>query len=304
MFSYSEVITKECKEEAKLWRPRISSDRAPFVNRTPIINKQTPIGAAGSCFAMEISEFLKKNKYNYVLTEENIHSSAAWGVLYNTPSFRQLVEFAFGHRDRPNIIFECEDKTNEQQKYWDPFRECIYFKSVEEYEDSVEKHRQGAKQALLESKVFIMTVGLTEVWRLAYDNSVLARFPRSSASHLVYKQVLSVEENINELQRMLDILRVHNPGIKIIITVSPVPLYATFRAEESHVVTATYYSKSVLRAAVQEFVDRNPGVVFYFPAFEVVTYCAPKPWDEDCRHVTREAVSQVMELFEKTFLET
>lgn len=292
-----------------VWTPPAVSDvdsraqtgELPFVNRRPLISKLTPIGAAGSCFATEISAYLKQNQYNYVITEPNDDSCAAWGGLYNTPSFRQLVEVAFGLRTRPRMLFECEDTG--KREFWDPFREGVFFSSIEEFEESTRKHLLAARKALLKTKVFIMTVGLNEIWRLAYDGSVLARYPRTLAAHLVHKQVLTVEENINELQQMLDIWKAHNPDLQLIITVSPVPLHATFRAEESHVISSTCHSKSVLRVAVDEFVRRNSHCVNYFPAFEVVTYCTPTPWIDDCRHVSRETVGRVMQLFEKTFLQ-
>jgi hypothetical protein len=273
----------------------------PFFSHSPLITEATPIGAAGSCFAAEITHYLRSKNYNFVITEENEHSCAAWGALYNAPSFRQLVEFAFGLHKRPSLLFECEDTG--KKEFWDPFREGIFFNSIEEFEDSTRRHTEAAKEALLRAKVFIMTIGLNEVWRLVYDNSVLARYPRTLASHLVRKQLLTVNENVRELQRMLDVWRFFNPDIKIIITVSPVPLYATFRAAESHVIASTCHSKSVLRLAVNQFVKQNPGRVFYFPAFEVVSYSAPEPWTDDCRHVTRETVATVMSLFERTFLE-
>lgn len=279
---------------------RAISSASPLIRRNPLINKQTPISAAGSCFAYEITQYLKSNNYNYVITEPNMHSSAGWGVLYNTPSFRQLIEFAFGLRTRPKLLFECEETG--KSEFWDPFREGIFFESIEEFEESSLNHIKAAREALMTAKVFVMTVGLNEIWRLNFDNSVLARYPRSMASHLVYNQVLTIEENVAELQKMLDIWLAHNPELKIIITVSPVPLHATFRADECHVISSTAHSKSILRVAVQQFADQNPGVVNYFPAFEVVSYCAPTPWLQDCRHVTSDTVQRVMNLFEQTFV--
>lgn len=274
-------------------------DEIPFVKPTPLIDKTTPIGSAGSCFASEISTFLNANGYNYIVTEPNEWSSAAWGGLFNTPSFRQLAEFVFGMRQRPKLVFEC-DETGKME-FWDPYREGIFFASVQEYEQSFETHIVNARKALLDSEVFVMTIGLNEVWRLSLDDSVLARYPRSLASHLVYKQILTVEQNVRELQRFLDILRAHNHKLKLIITVSPIPMYATFRADDYHVVTATCHAKSVLRVAVEEFVRANPGVAHYFPAYEVVNYCTKTPFVDDGRHVTKEAVTKVMGLFEKTF---
>ncbi|MFN8657715.1 MAG: GSCFA domain-containing protein [Candidatus Obscuribacterales bacterium] len=303
----SRAITEH--HSASTWTPptvtdadsRAQTGGVPFITHRPLINKKTPIGAAGSCFATEISAYLKQNQYNYVITEPNDDSCAAWGGLYNTPSFRQLVEVAFGLRTRPRMLFECEDTG--KKEFWDPFREGVFFSSVEQYEESTRTHLVAAREALLKTKVFIMTVGLNEIWRLTYDGSVLARYPRTLAAHLVHKQILTVEENVNELQQMLDVWKAHNPDLQVIITVSPVPLHATFRAEESHVISSTCHSKSILRVAVDEFVRRNSHCVNYFPAFEVVTYCTPAPWIEDCRHVSRETVGTVMGLFEKTFLQ-
>jgi hypothetical protein len=112
-----------------------------------------------------------------------------------------------------------------------------------------------------------------------------------------------VEENLNELQRMLDILRHHNPEVELIVSVSPVPLHATFRGHEQHVIAANAHSKATLRVVAEEFCARNPGV-HYFPSYEVVTQCAANPWEPDQRHVRREAVEQVMALFERMFVVT
>jgi hypothetical protein len=276
-------------------------EELPFVKKFPIINHSTPIGSAGSCFAMEIAEYLKSKKYNYVVTEKNESSCAAWGTLFNTPSFRQLIEVVFNVRQRPKLLWENEGEHG--LEYWDPFREGVTYKTVKEYEVGIESHIKAAREALTQAKVFIITVGLNEVWKLAYDDSVLSRYPRNLAPHLIYNQVLSVEENIFELQKMLDIWTQYNPELKIIITVSPIPLHATFRGDTHHVVTATCHSKSVLRVAVEEFARKNPTRVIYFPAFEVVQYCTKKPWEKDLRHVSRKTVKRVMQLFEKMFLE-
>src|SRR5262249_41544891 len=100
---------------------------------------------------------------------------------------------------------------------------------------------------------------------------------------------------------MLDLLRTWNPEIRIIVSVSPVPLHATFRAADTHVVVANGHSKAVLRVAAEEFVKRNRDV-YYMPAYEVVMHCTRHPWDEDQRHVSREAVANVMKVFRSLFV--
>ena len=57
------------------------------------------------------------------------------------------------------------------------------------------------------------------------------------------------DRDLARLDRADDILRRYNPGVKLIVSLSPVPLHATFRHETEHVVEANMYSKSVLRVA-------------------------------------------------------
>lgn len=79
------------------------------------------------------------------------------------------------------------------------------------------------------------------------------------------------------------------------MTVSPVPLVAS--AGSKHVLSASSYSKAVLRV-VAEDASKLPGVV-YFPAFEIVTGPqAPEHFFEpDRRSVSTAAVETVMKAF-------
>ena len=105
---------------------------------------------------------------------------------------------------------------------------------------------------------------------------------------------------MTDLIRMTEILRSHNPNISIICTVSPIALHATFRGDDQHVVTANAHSKAVLRVAAEEFTRRCKNT-YYFPSYEVVTTSTEKPWTEDQRHVSRDAVTNVMHLFHEMF---
>jgi hypothetical protein len=285
----------------------------PFAKRVPLINKQTRIVSAGSCFAAELAHSLQQNGYNYLVKEQNKgkpgsyeflnvdvlpNSSAAWGIIFNTPSFRQLVEKAFGVRQLPHILWT--QNIMGKLRYLDPFRENIGFDSPEAYEMNYEEHLRAARAAFEEMDVFVITLGLNEVWYFKADGSVFSRSPWRTAPPLVGHRILTAEENIADLVRMTEILRVHNPGVSIICTVSPIPLHATFRGDEEHVVTANAHSKAVLRVAAEEFARRCKNT-YYFPSYEVVTTSTEHPWTEDQRHVTRDAVSNVMTLFHRMF---
>ncbi len=270
----------------------------PFAKRLKSITKSTPIGSAGSCFAQEIMKHLKSLNYNYVMTEPNDCASANWGPQYNAVAFQQTVEWSFGLRERPSLVWKEGVSADE---YSDPFREGVIYKDLSEVSTNLKSHRRAAREALETSEVFILTVGLNEVWWLGQTDTILARFPRKLSSFFVRNEVLTIEQNVIALQGAFDILRSFNPKIKMIVTVSPVPLYATFQADDMHVVVATQQAKAILRLAIEKFAKQNLDSVSYFPAMETVLWCTKNPWDDDRRHVSREAVSNVMRLFSEIY---
>lgn len=292
----------------------------PYIENLGLITKDTPVGSAGSCFAVEIAKCLQQRGFNYVTTESEAEDaangvfiagfdpnnpyaqfSANYGSLFNTPSFRQLAEKAFGLRCPKRVLLPSRYTTPKGEVipvYFDPFRENVAFHSPEAYEANYDKHLRCVREALLRSEFFIVTLGLNECWEFLPDGSVLSRNPSVLDLYpLIRRRVLSVDENIANIQRMIDVVRVHNPDFKVIISLSPIPFLATTRGHESHVIAANAHSKSVLRVAAEELVKANSGV-YYFPSYEMVTVCTAQPWTEDQRHVNEATIEGVMALFE------
>jgi hypothetical protein len=311
------------KPEALFWpnpadanRPRSLREELPFVNRHPLVTRKTAIASAGSCFAAEIAHWLQEQGFNYVVKEPSVApdgtycyrgyesrpyaaGSAAWGIHFNTPSFLQLVEKAFGYR-RPAKILWTSKSLAGKDVYCDPFREEIEFPSIDAFEQNYDKHIAAARAVFMEAEVFIVTLGLNEVWYFKPDGSVFSRSPWRTAPNLVEHRVLTVQENVDALQRMYDILLEHNPRLKLIVSLSPVPLHATFLGDHKHIIEANTHSKSVLRVAAEEFCNANRDA-YYFPSFEMVTTCLKDPWQKDERHVSADAVARVMHMFQEMY---
>ena len=291
----------------------------PYLKPLNIISKDTPVGSAGSCFGEEIAFEFQKRGFQYVVTEREddygegvffagfdpeipyARFSANWGIMFNSPSFRQLAEKAFGVRKLPRLLFE-QDIDEDKKLFGDPFREGVFFSSQAAYDANQDKHIAAARDAFLKSDVFIITLGLNECWEVISDGSVLSRSPRSvEMMGLVRPKALTVQENVDNIQAFIDIIREHNPTMKLIISVSPIPFIATIRSKDYHVIEANTHSKAVLRIAADEIVRGNKDV-FYFPSYELVTTCMENPWAEDHRHVSRETVSKVMGMFNNMFV--
>jgi hypothetical protein len=99
----------------------------------------------------------------------------------------------------------------------------------------------------------------------------------------------------------LRLLRQFNPNLKVVLTVSPVPLIATY--SETHVLQATTYSKSVLRVAAEQ-VARDDDATDYFPSYEIISgaYNRGRYFAEDLREVVEEGVHHVMSVFLRHFM--
>tara|TARA_R110002012_G_scaffold242832_1_gene417311 strand:+ start:11076 stop:13202 length:2127 start_codon:yes stop_codon:yes gene_type:complete len=294
-------------------RPNSKYQLLPYVNKQPIMDVNTPIGSAGSCFAFEIAKIFQQDGYNYVITERNddpmsgmlidgyqpgddyVKFCANYGILFNTPSFMQLAEKAFGLKDFSKLLIE-----NDNGYFMDPYRENVLFTSRKAYLDDYDKHTRAVRESFLQAEVFVITLGLNECWEL-YDGTVISRNPRQNMYQLVKHKTLTVSENVNNIQRFFEIIKSQNPNFKLIISVSPIPFLATGRANESHIIAANCHSKSVLRVAADELVSKNEDM-YYLPSYELVTECIEEPWEADHRHVKADTVKKVVNMFKEIFV--
>ena len=262
-------------------------------DKNKLIAKNTPVGSMGSCFAREIKMHLETCGYNYILKGDSLHGSAPWERVYNTACIKQELMRAFN-------LFTPVYEVNDTGRVFDLYRKNAVFVSRDEANDEQESYVKCARAALLESEVFIFTLGLSEVWYDKISNYVLAQSPPSEIFSIEkYScRLLSPEENYENLHQAFRLLKEKNPAIQIIITVSPVPLRSTFFNRS--VIISNNVSKSSLIFAAHR-IAAELSFVHYFPSYEIALFLSEEPFGWDCRHVTRETVSTIMQGFELQF---
>jgi hypothetical protein len=298
----------------RLWRRAVANPPGgevdPVVDFPLRITRTDRIVTAGSCFAQNIARHVRLRGFTYLVTEpghavlddETLAAfqygiySARYGNIYSARQLLQLFRRAHGE-------FMPEEPAWRQDGAWfDPFRPLIQpdgFASLAECEADRAQHLAAVRRAFADLDVFIFTLGLTEIWESAADGAVFPLCPgapRGVFDPARYRlRNLTVAENVADLTAFLGLLRAVNPGARVILTVSPVPLVAT--AEAAHVLTATTLSKSVLRVAA-DTVCRT-GAAAYFPAYEIVTGVQARGayFADDCRSVTEAGVAHVMRVF-------
>lgn len=132
-------------------------------------------------------------------------------------------------------------------------------------------HLSKVNTILEQTDVFVFTFGLTEAWLHTKDGAVFPTCPGTAGGVFDPEQHqfhhFTYEEVKHDAEKFIDTALTMNPAMRFLLTVSPVPLTAT--ATTNHVLSATVYSKSVLRAVCGALEDKYP-MVDYFPSFELV----------------------------------
>jgi GSCFA family len=189
----------------------------------------------------------------------------------------------------------------------DPFRPQVEpdgFTSEAALNADKASHFSAVREMFESLNVMVFTLGLTEAWRCRADGAVFPIAPGVTAGEMNldrYEFVnFTVSDVVSDMQAFISRLLNVNPRAKMLLTVSPVPLIATY--ENRHVLVSTTHSKSVLRAAADE-IARNNAMCDYFPSYEIITgnYNKGGYFESDLRSVKPEGVEHVMGLFLKYY---
>ncbi|WP_425044070.1 GSCFA domain-containing protein [Primorskyibacter sp. S87] len=275
------------------------------------ITPEDSIATAGSCFAQHIGKALSAQGYGWTdyepappfLLNANAREfgygvfSFRTGNIYTPKMLVQWVGQALGKTVLPDEIWEHNGR------YFDPLRPAIEpngFSSEQELLDARNVTLSAIRKAVTEADLFVFTLGLTECWRnretdLEYalcPGTVAGRFDPDKHAFLNtgYKATYAL------LRKAIRMMRTANPDLRFLLTVSPVPLTAT--ATGRHVLPATQFSKSILRAVAGQIADDLP-FVDYFPSFEIITHpiFQGRFFAENARSVKPEGVATVMRHF-------
>jgi hypothetical protein len=301
------------------WRSSVASVKPhevdPVVSMDLKIHRDAKVATAGSCFAQHIARYLKQSGFAYHVTEpghsvlpENIRVannygqfSARYGNIYTARQLLQLFKRAYGEFAP---VEDCWQQANDI--FLDPFRPSAQpggFISELEMRLDREQHLRCVRQMFETLDVFVFTLGLTECWVSREDGAVFPVCPGVKGGEFDESRHLFVNETVDDVVGEMTAFLLHlarvNPKAEVILTVSPVPLAATARRDQS-VVAATTYSKSVLRVAAEQLVTRFSHV-HYFPSYEIITsnFSRGAYYADDLRNVVETGVSHVMSLFMK-----
>lgn len=294
------VAAKNPHQIDHLWKPK------------NLLKKHHKIATAGSCFAQHIGRALKAQGYRWMDAEpapafmtEGLKKSFNYGVfsfrtgnIYTTALLRQWVGWALGKIPVPDEIW-----VDKEGRFFDPFRPTIEpdgFVSEEELHASRETTLKAIRSVVKSADLFVFTLGLTEGWVDQEHNYVYPMCPGTVAGTFREKDHAFHNFNYGEIRQALretfGWIKEANPAVRFLLTVSPVPLTATAAGE--HVLVATSYSKSTLRAVAGDMTASRADTD-YFPSYEIISSFPFRAmfFEPNMRSVAPEGVQFVMKSF-------
>ena len=170
--------------------------------------------------------------------------------------------------------------------------------------------KENTLQVIKDSDVFILTLGVAAAFfDRATGDFVLPRPSALNSRALAEKYLFrttSVGENVDNVLYLIKFIRSVSPRTKIVVTVSPVPLLASFEFESA--VQADCLSKSTMRLVAHEVVNNsNISNIFYWPSFEAFRWAGSNAGDYFAAddgaawHVSEEKVAGTIRAFVDMF---
>lgn len=282
---------------------RLSPDCDPVLKPSFKLQPGESVFTIGSCFARNIERRLSDAGFRVpsldfdAPAEEGYPGAPISNILNKYSPEGMLNEILFarhGEEFRKASDFLVEGAAGQVADY-----QLHIHKPVEMARALERRHqvRELFRSAIAESRVTVITLGLIEAW---YDR--LGRvYLNDHPSHNMVKlhgdrfhfEVLTVIRTLETVTALIDNLAEMRGGdLKIMLTVSPVPLQRTFTNDD--VIVANCRSKSLLRGVAGEIADKY-DFVDYVPSYESVIYSDfASSWVSDQVHVSQERISHVV----------
>lgn len=309
IISAEETWSKNQKEnKQRRWPSRQTAERLypiaePKTQTSFKIKTDEKIFCIGSCFAAELGRALHRLNYqvlsvfhdlpksaNRSSTDEGMFHKYNVATIYNELSWALNPQTPYSHEQ---VLIETTGQRLQDYQ--------LAGRRYADEPDIAKQFRTAFNQAfkaVQTADVVILTLGLSEAWfdketqlylNTAIPVELIKRYPNRFEVH-----ILNYAETLYYLNGIYQLLSTYlTPSFRLLITVSPIPLSFTFRAQD--ILVANAYSKAVLRAAVEEFLIGKEKVN-YFPSYEFVTLSNPDTvWtDDDLRHVDSVFIDYIM----------
>ena len=309
MLGYAEAKRLKSSNRRARWRDvvdELNTELWPQVSPTFRLRQGETVFTIGSCFARNIETNLaalgcKVPMLDFRLPAEEFDGSPNSAMnRFHPPAFRQCLEWAARIHDRDGQVAwtDCEPLAFDlgEDRWFDMDMAPTALPVPKARFLERRQHIYDIFSSAFRADCLMMTPGMIEAWcdlqtglytyGPPYERTMLRIAERWAL------EVLSYQRCLEDLLATIDVVRARNPGVKVLITTSPVPLGTTFTGRD--ITIANAHSKAVLRAVCDAVVLERDRVD-YFPSYEMATLSNPeRVWKADRLHVSQAFIGKIV----------
>lgn len=254
---------------------------SPSTNK---INISEKILTAGSCFSDSIGKELIENKFNVLVNP--------FGTNFNPNSIHKTLRYAIHNQVVPEHTYLENKGVHANYDFHSSFSALTRIKVSESLKESI-----GTTHYFLKDSQWIfLTYGTAWVYERNDTGDIVANCHKVPASNF-NKALLSQKKILESFKEFYTELKICNPTVNIILTVSPV-------RHIKDTLQLNSVSKSVLRLACQTITETYPDV-YYFPSFEIMMDDLRdyRFYKSDMIHPSEEAERYIFDKFSTTYFD-
>ena len=248
------------------------------------ITYNDPVMFIGSCFASSIGSQFEAGHMPVMINPT--------GTVYNPVSVSNTINsITSGAEYRERDLYNFKG-------IWLSFNHYTDFssESASEVLNKINRNMNEARKFISSAKFLFITLGTARVYRWRESGKIVSNCHKIPSSEFT-NELLSVTEIVTLWNEQLNKLKVLNPGLKVIFSISPV----RHMKDGAH---GNQVSKSVLFLAVEELLKHEscPG---YFPAYEMVMDDLRdyRFYNDDMLHPSASAVEYIWNAFSHCYFD-
>lgn len=236
----------------------------------------------GSCFADHLGNQLQQYKFNGLVNP--------FGTAYNPISIHELIHYGVNHTTPAKETYT----TREGRFFNFDFHSSFSQPSKEALQEEIETAILETHHALKRARFLMITYGTSFVYTRKENGSIVSNCHKLPAA-LFEKELLTQKKILESFEKLHSSLIAFNPGLQIILTVSPV-------RHIKDTLELNAVSKSILRLTTHTLASQFENV-HYFPAYEILLDDLRdyRFYADDLIHPSPAAIEYIWQRFVETY---
>jgi len=250
----------------------------------PKVSFQSKTIFLGSCFTNHIGAKMRELKF-----QSDVNP---FGVIYNPISVKNSLEKLITGKN-----FKEEDLKLYNGRWYSFYHHSRFSDNdIQRCLDGINEKMTASSKFLRKADFLFLSFGTARIYEFSETGQVVSNCHKLPPKYFDYR-ILDSVEIVEVFEKLFHSLRDVNPGLKVILTLSPVRHWKDGA-------TGNQLSKAILLVAIHELVNKFSHVE-YFPSYELMMDDLRdyRFYKEDMLHISPQAVDYIWDKFQNALLD-